>query len=353
MGVFLEKNRKKLLFFGGFAAGLFAAFKYLLPLAAPFLIAFLVVYLCDPWLSKMQKKTHIRKEILLGAFFLFLAGLFAACVWGFFSWGTVQAAELGENAELVQRRLDRLMEDCCSFAESRFGLDAAYAEELILERAGQAARHFREELLPRAARQSLEYCRGLLSAAAFLGVGLISSLLLCRDYQGIVEKMEESPLLEALWQYAGRTVSLIGGYVRAQTLILLAISAIAVAGLLIGRVGHAAALGLLAGLLDALPFIGTGIVLLPTALWQLFCGNIPQAAAVAVTYVLCVTARELLEPKLLGRQVGICPAVMLLAVYAGVKVFGFCGIFLGPLYAVLLREGARRIFGGADAAAEG
>ena len=49
--------------------------------------------------------------------------------------------------------------------------------------------------------------------------------------------------------------------------------------------------------------------------------------------------RELLEPKLLGKQTGIYPVVMLLSVYGGIRLFGLWGIVLGPLYAVLLKEG--------------
>ena len=68
------------------------------------------------------------------------------------------------------------------------------------------------------------------------------------------------------------------------------------------------------------------------------------AAFASVTYVACIAARELLEPRLLGAQIGLPPVLMLLSVYAGVKVFGAGGIFLGPLYTVLYTEGLRQIF---------
>lgn len=59
----------------------------------------------------------------------------------------------------------------------------------------------------------------------------------------------------------------------------------------------------------------------------------------AFSYVLCIAARELLEPRLLGKQTGMYPVVMLFSVYAGIRVFGLTGIFLGPLYAALFKEG--------------
>ena len=77
--------------------------------------------------------------------------------------------------------------------------------------------------------------------------------------------------------------------------------------------------------------IGTGIVLIPTAIWQLLNENPQGAAFASVTYVACIAARELLEPRLLGAQIGLPPVLMLLSVYAGVKVFGAGGIYLGAL----------------------
>lgn len=343
MGNILGKNGKKALLLGGFAAGLFLVFKYLFPLAAPFLLAFLIVYLSNPWLSRVQEKTHIRKEILLGGLLLLLAALLIAGAWGLVSWGTVHAADIGNSVEKMQQQMNGALRNCCIFLESRFGMDAGHTEKMILEKLDVLTQNMQTDALPRAAKQSLTYFKNLAAAGAFLGVGLISSMLLCRDYENIVERMEGNPVFDTVWQFVEKTVSLIGGYLKAQAVILFVISMIAIAGLLIGRVGGAIVLGILAGILDALPFIGTGIVLIPTALWQLLCGNFRAAAAAALSYVLCIAARELLEPRLLGKQVGMYPVIMLLSVYAGVKLFGLTGIFLGPLYAVLFREGVQGI----------
>lgn len=343
MGNLLGKNGKKMLYTASFAIGLFLAFKYLFPLTAPFILSFLIVYLCHPWLSKIQKKTHIRKEILLGGLLLLAAALLLAGVWGLFTWGTVHASEIGNGIDVIYGRMDAALHDCCGLLEKKFGLDAAYAEKMILEKVSLFSEKMQADALPRAAKYSVEYVKKLAQAGAFLGIGLISSMLLCKDYESIVEKMEGNPVFDTIWEYVEKAVSMIGGYLKAQAVILFVISLIAIAGLMIGRIGGAVMLGLLAGLLDALPFIGTGIVLIPTALWQLLSGNFAAAAVAVITYVLCIAARELLEPRLLGKQVGMYPVVMLLAVYAGVKLFGLTGIFLGPLYAVLFREGIKAI----------
>lgn len=344
MGNFLGKNGKKLLLSAGAAALLYVLFQYVFPVIAPFLAAFLIVYLCNPWLKWVQKKTHIRKEILLAGLLLVLLGAVLALIWGIFSWGTVHAAEIGDGVTQAQEQLSGVLQDCCRLLEEKFGVDAAQTEKEIWGRLELFRESVRQDALPKAAKQSWEYLKELAGIGAFLGVGFISSMLLCRDYEEILGKLEGNPLADNVMRFMEKTVSLIGGYVKAQAVILLTISVIAMAGLLIGKVQGAAVLGVLAGLLDALPFIGTGIVLVPTALWQLLEGNLLGAVTAVVSYVLCIAARELLEPRLLGKQVGMYPVVMLIAVYAGVRLFGLTGLFLGPLYAVLFREGMEKIW---------
>ena len=97
MGNLTGKNWKKALFLAGFAGALFFALKYLFPLAAPFLLAFLLVHLCNPWLEGVRKKTHIRKEIVLGGILLLVAAALLGTVWALFSWGSVHASGIGEG----------------------------------------------------------------------------------------------------------------------------------------------------------------------------------------------------------------------------------------------------------------
>lgn len=344
MGSFLGENGKKWCFVLLFGAGLFLALKYVFPLLAPFLLAFLAVYCNFPWLKKGQEKLHIKKEILLGGLLLTVAAAAIAGICMLVSAGTAHAAQIGSGIRKVTRQADSMTADCCRFLEQRFGMEAGHIQFQIEEKMEDFAEQMQTDFVPKAAEQSLACAKGFLSAAAFVGISFIAALLFCKDYERILQRIEENEFAEALWQFTEKTVGLIGGYLKAQGVILLVIFLIAAGGLFLGRIKGALLWGLLAGFLDALPFLGTGLVLLSAALWQLMNGNFYSAGIAAVTYVLCLTARELLEPRLLGRQTGIYPVVMLLSVYAGVKVFGLTGIFLGPLYAVLFREGTHMIF---------
>lgn len=123
----------------------------------------------------------------------------------------------------------------------------------------------------------------------------------------------------------------IATFVKAQVVIMAVISLAAGVVLGLGGIRHGALWGMLAGLLDALPFIGTGIVLMPLALVQLFQGSYGRAVVCLVLYAACVFLRETLEPRLIGKRMGISPIAVLTAVYAGIRLFGLWGIIKGPL----------------------
>lgn len=241
--------------------------------------------------------------------------------------GTLHAARLGEGAEVVRKQADGALKGCCDFLEERLGIPAKELEQEFSETWDALAGQLKKEALPKAVDRSVEGCRLLISAAGFIGIWMIASVLLCRDYEEIAEKIQKTELGKTVWQYAERTLFLIGGYFKAQAAILTAISLIAAAGLFAAGIKNGIWIGIAAGVLDALPFIGTGLVLFPMAVWQLILGNTGKVLMIAAVYAGCVIVREYLEPKLLGRQAGMYPVVMLFSVYAGVKLFGLSGIF--------------------------
>ena len=92
------------------------------------------------------------------------------------------------------------------------------------------------------------------------------------------------------------------------------------------------------GFLDMLPFIGTGITLLPLALFELVMGRTILAVVFVLLYVVCYFVREFMEPRLIGQRIGIHPLIILMSVFLGVKLYGLLGIVTGPLSYLLVRE---------------
>lgn len=91
-------------------------------------------------------------------------------------------------------------------------------------------------------------------------------------------------------------------------------------------------------LLDALPIFGVGTVMIPWVLFELMNGNWAYAGGLFLLYILIDIVRNLLEPKILGKQLGINPIVALVAIYLGYKLLGVAGAIAFPLIAYILLE---------------
>lgn len=80
------------------------------------------------------------------------------------------------------------------------------------------------------------------------------------------------------------------------------------------------------------------MVLVPLGIQQLFGANYARAVICLLLYVACIFIRELLEPKLIGKRVGVSPIAILISIYAGIKLFGLWGIIGGPLGFVMIYQ---------------
>ena len=93
--------------------------------------------------------------------------------------------------------------------------------------------------------------------------------------------------------------------------------------------------GLVCGLVDALPFFGTAAVLVPWAVISLIYGDYYSFIALLVIQALTFIVRQLLEPKVVSKQIGIHPILTLVSVYIGLKYFGVVGVILAPIIMLL------------------
>jgi len=127
-----------------------------------------------------------------------------------------------------------------------------------------------------------------------------------------------------------------GGYIRAQLIIMSIVFCILLVGFLIMDVRFALLLAFVISIIDAVPVMGTGMVLNPWAVVCLLQGNFVQAVGLASLYVIILVTRQFIEPRILSGQLGIHPLITLVSMYAGLKIVGIFGMILGPLIAIII-----------------
>ena len=107
-------------------------------------------------------------------------------------------------------------------------------------------------------------------------------------------------------------------------------------GLSIGIDG-ATTIAAFTAVVDIFPVLGTGFVVIPWALFHLAKGNLYLGLGLCLLYGVITVVRQILEPKVVGQQIGLHPIVILICMYAGVKIFGVMGLFILPFTILVLK----------------
>jgi len=126
----------------------------------------------------------------------------------------------------------------------------------------------------------------------------------------------------------------LAGFLRAQLILTGIVGLVLFIGLLIIGAPYALAAALAAAPCSILPLVGTGIVLIPWAIWAAVSGNGLFALELLGLMAVAAVVRHLLEPKVLGDEVGLSPLAILVIIYAGYSMMGLKGVFLGLVLGV-------------------
>ncbi len=318
--------------------GVWFFFRYLFTLVAPFILAFLLITLCYPLLVRIQKKIPVKKKFLAMGMIVPCILLIAAILWAIMIFGGRQLEGLPAFCAQVGEQLEVFFHRCCCGLDGKFGWNGRQIEKFVIERMTIIMENVQVQVMPRILSSSYNCFKGIFAAFGFLAITCIAAFLLEKEYAGIVEGLKKSEELRLVWLVVEGVLSYIITFIKAQGVILCIISILCCVTLSIAGVPGGILLGILAGVLDVLPFIGTGIVLVPLSVWQLLNGQYVQTIVCLILYGACILTREMLEPKLIGKRIGVAPILMLLSVYAGVKLFGVGGIIKGPFALIVIME---------------
>ena len=170
---------------------------------------------------------------------------------------------------------------------------------------------------------------------ALLATYLMSA---CRpELAGWAERLLPPPWRDTLGRLGRELKGALGGWLKAQLLLMLLTFGVLTAGLLLLRVEPALLLAGLIALLDALPLFGAAVILVPWAAGALLGGYPLLGAGLLVLCGVVILTRGLLEPRLVGGQVGLHPLAALAGLYVGFRLLGVAGMFLAPLFLVLVK----------------
>ncbi|MCL1630610.1 sporulation integral membrane protein YtvI [Sporolactobacillus sp. CPB3-1] len=127
------------------------------------------------------------------------------------------------------------------------------------------------------------------------------------------------------------------GFVRAQFLLVFMTMLLIYTGLLVLRVPHPLTISLVTGVIDLIPYLGTGVIFIPWILYQFFTHHYFFTICLSSLYIAAIIQRQLMEPKILSMAIGIDPLASLISIYFGFRWIGLPGIIIGPLTLVAIK----------------
>ncbi len=327
-----------------YAALAFGAAAVLLPGLLPFLLGWGISFLLEPAVGFLCGKLHLRRGWVSAS--LLLLSL-AACVAGGFVllrrvWFelTVLSARIPAWMDFLQQinqRLDHLI--------YRWTVAVSPDFRAMLQRALAGATDRIAALLSSLGSPLLEWLTNRILTLPRLVLFLFTALLASYFFlagkpalSAFVQKQLPDRWLSRMNKTAQLLKSALGGWIKAQGVLLAVTFVLLATGFLLTKVEAALLLAAGIALLDALPIFGTGTVLLPWALVSMLSGNFRRGLSLVILYAIIWLTRSILEPKLIANRAGLHPLLALLAMYLGFSLFGVVGILLAPLAAVLAAQ---------------
>lgn len=133
----------------------------------------------------------------------------------------------------------------------------------------------------------------------------------------------------------GRIKNVIFGFFKAQFLVSLLIFAVSLIGLFIIAPEVALIMSLIIWIIDLIPIIGSIVILGPWAAIMFMAGNTQMGVELSILAIILLAIRRTVEPKVMGKHMGLSPLATLISMFLGLKVFGLLGFIIGPLLLII------------------
>lgn len=321
----------------------FVLLKYAFPFLMPFLVAFLIACMLQPVIHLVTQKTRLGQKpvsvLLLIAFYALAAALIT--IVGsrlviffrdmFYTLPQTYETVIAPVLTSLQDRLDALL----------FATDPTLSAffDVVSENISTAL----SGLVTAVSTGALGFLANLVSSVpSFIVkfvITIIASFFLVSDYYTITSffaRQLPASSRDLLFKIKQQTLAIIAKFGRAYAILMTLTFFEVLIGLSILRVDYAFLIALITAVVDILPILGTGTILIPWAVVSLIVGNFPLGIGLLILYAIIAIVRQTLEPRVIGKQIGLYPLVTLICMFVGTYLFGVLGLFGLPIIVTVL-----------------
>ena len=338
------KVLKRIAIFIGTIIGMYFAFKLAI-FYMPFVIAFLIAAVLEPIIRKLMRKTKFgrKKSAIL---IMIIASLIIV---GLIVWGI--ASLISEGSNLLQS-LNTYFEK--AYTQIQYIIEVIEFDKIqISDQVAETLQNSALEFLGFITEKVKEFLTSMLQIVTslptigiYVGITLMATYFVRIDRIYMLAQIEHHFPKTWVKKFSLHTKEILielGCYLKAELTLVLISFVITLIGLFtlsfLGfNVNYPLIAALAIGFVDALPILGSGTVLVPWAVIVAINGDIKLAIALLILLAIISIVRQLMEPKLVSKNIGIHPIFTLIAMYTGFKFIGVLGLLLGPVLLIILKN---------------
>ncbi|MBQ3408651.1 MAG: sporulation integral membrane protein YtvI [Clostridia bacterium] len=311
----------------------------------PFLIAFALYLLIEPAIKFFMKKFKLkRKTSSILILIVAISGLVGLIVWG--------VATIVSEASNLLKNLNEYINIVYEFIQAQ-SAKVDFTRIQVSEELKTIFDNSTQDILVKISNAIKEFFSGVLTkltsipTMAFYTVITIMALyFISTDKIYMIDQLEHhlpQNWVKNIYKHVKGIASSLGAYLKAEAILVAISFIISLVGLilysLIGfNIKYPLLVAICIGFVDALPILGSGTVMVPWSIIEACKGDIHLGVAILVLWLIMTIVRQIIEPRIVGGQIGIHPIFTIIAMYTGVKFCGLGGLFVGPIVLIILRN---------------
>ena len=314
----------------------------LLSLLSPFVLALVFAWLLNPAVRWLQRKTNLSRNLIS---LVLVALVFAVLVGVLFGLGWIAVEQVRSLFDNRQSLLDELLDGVVRVINSVEGWLTGLgdivpqgvlttSEDLTAAFMGWAQGLDLSGWLTEMAGQAPSMAANVSGFAVALVVFMMGSYFITGDYPRLrCEVTGRVPMAARDFCRSVKDIfmSAFGGYLKSQLILSAGVFIILTIGFLLMKQPYGLLLAFGLSVLDFIPIIGAGTVMVPWAVVDMVLAQYGEAAGLMAVWGVIVLFRRFAEPKILGDQTGLSPILSLVGIYVGMKLGGVLGMVVGPL----------------------
>lgn len=305
----------------------------------PFVIAYLISRLLDPMIEFLCKKIKINRKVSSIIAIIILIGtigsLITLLVISLINEITHIVSNFNINYDEIQIWINDII--------NRYNIDVSTENlKIMLSENSDTIKN----IVISVGTTVLNFLTSIPTIIMYTVITILATIFMCFDKEYVkvtVKKHVPKVFLEKIKRIFKETCGVAFSYIKAEAKLSLVCFILVFIGFWLMKifgiqVDYPTSAAVITGIVDILPLLGAGIVLIPYAIYSFIIGNTAFAIGTAVIWGIWAVLKQLIEPKVVSKQMGVHPIFTLVAMYTGYKLIGVLGLMLGPITLLILKN---------------